>query len=73
MKQLQTHPDRKDHVMVNLAAGGSMYIKPSDLKEITKKTARFTEVKYGQQRIRLFEPADVIQALIDANKESAGE
>ena len=73
MKSLQTHPDRKDHIMVNLASGGSMYIRPSDLKEITKKTPRFTEVKYGQQRLRLLEAADKIQALIDANKESAGE
>jgi hypothetical protein len=78
MKALQNHPDRAQHIMVNLADPeggpmGSMYIRPAELKEVVRKTAKFTEVRYGKQILRLFEPADKIQALIDAHKEPKSE
>ena len=70
MKGLQRHPDRPDHIMVNLSEGGSMYIRPSILKEITLVDPRgnFVEVKYGQQRLRLRETRQSIQELIDATR-----
>jgi hypothetical protein len=78
VKALQQHSDRSQYIMVNLANPeggpmGSMYIRPSELKEIIRKTVKFTEVRYGKQILRLFEPADKIQALIDAHKEQKSE
>lgn len=71
MKPLQPHSQRETHILVNLApeGTGTMYLKPQDLKSITKKTDAFTEVLYGQQRLRLYEKAERIQSLIDAQKD----
>lgn len=66
MKGLQKHPDRDDHILVNLYPTGSMYLKPGQIRKITSATSKYTEVLYSQQRIRLVERADRLQSLIDS-------